>query len=1612
MGAGPRSKKVADDGARNHSTGINWIHLSDLHRGAKGETRDWPVVRDALGRDLVRMRDIIGSPDLVLFTGDLAYKGDGHEYAQVEELLNWLDSKLGSELPVFAVPGNHDLARPKNLENLSWLYSNDELAASMREKLFTGEPSAVATLFSDYQAFAERRLAPRLPGLVYGKLPGDARWSVEIGGIKLGLLGLNSAWRQASGHNYQGHVSVSPYQAHALLEPDGADAFRDTHHLVLLLQHHPPSWLADLPRWRSHVASAAHAVLLGHLHDNRAEVRRSESNDDWPEVMARSLCGLKNYGTCEEDRRFGYCWGRAELVDLGADGPVTRVRSWSRTLVEGERWEFAHPESSSGYSEREGMRLVDVPVPRPVSGRFNELQAIGATQAVRGASPASCSAPPYGRSDTADPSPDPDSFVGSTQADQGSPRGTSLQREAACSHHSQRHWTVLGGSYLSTEGFLDLPSEVVATGISETGALADTRVQVLLGEPGMGKSTELQRLADALKLQHPGDLVRLIDLRGVGSHDHLREALSHATELPAEGRLWLLLDSFDECLLRVSTLPDALPDAVAGRDLSRMFLRIACRTGAWPSSLQRRLHETWQGHVLEDQDTLEVLELLPMRRSDAQAWIQRQGREAEEVMDSVSRLRLGALAARPVTLRLLLDTTDGRALKEGRSVLCAAAVKRLTGEWSDRRREAASDPARLRRRLVAAGRIATVLILGERATVSLNPISTPQGSISLSEIIGPERDGSGNWSIDEGVLDDVLRDSALFTAVGTCGRRFTHHTFAEYLAARHLVDHGFTGLDALALLLPRGADEVAPDLRGLAAWLAAVDPDTRRELGKVDPMVLLRTDPAVLDSTQRAALVAHVLKAREAGENAEDSREDDFRALSYPGLEDQLRPALSHRPDLHPARALALRRTAARIAAHTRLHALTSVLLGIALDPDEEQPMRAAAAHAAKDLDQDLIHVEQWLQLAHGAAGPDPDHELRGVALQALWPQRRDLLDLGQVLDVKPRRNYFGSLALFAGYVVPKHLDITELPVLLCLHGRTTAPLPLLADRLWRAVYEAAWAVAVASDEVLLALVDSAYRLSSRHQHLPLVPDTAEPRHRFIEALLADPRCQEDTLWMMGFGPPGLLRRTDLAWVIEGVRCAPNEKVMVNYRNATRLCFDIEDSVHVSLLLDACEELPELQAWWGPALFDPVELGSPRAEQMKIDYERSHPPKPPLIDPPPSARVAERLRKCETDPEWFQQLLNELTLELDSTHYGNPYQGDLRELPGWEAADAETRSRILRCAERYLATQDPEPATWFGSRSLPHRALAGKQAALLLQAEEPAVLGRGSGIWERWTATFIELSGVWSTEASADLVRRATREAPKAVKAGLVLRLTQAADDSDYQIALQRTDLVWSPEIAALVSAEAHRTDLTAERRTAALSRWFVHERGDPKDLEALEQDASLPMIFRARAAVHRFHHHGSTLPGDWWEKVQADEELAEAVSLGLNDWRIRLEGETLEQPASVLLALYRWLTARRGYETAAWIDSDLFVATSPTDWREELRRRLPNWLVHRADPEDVAALEELVADEPFLLHALDEARARRHQADWKPLEPRQIVAMLRNGPEQAAPSPDMEQEH
>ncbi len=332
---------------------------------------------DELAGEITAMASHVGPPDLILFTGDLTYHGDAAEYAQVDDLLGRIHGWLAAVHPdapvplLFAVPGNHDLARPQGRKAREYRIlrdyddSDDPSIQELRNELWKQrEPDFIATMFSGFTAWQrEQVIAPlraaeqrgqapmREPTPQSGQarpgdaaadaarvysvhpsfFPGDLSVVIEHHGVRLALVGLNSAWLQYNDDNFQGRLHIPLEQFQAALPGDvPSDFFRDQGCTdAFLLMHHPPSWLSPsgLAIFQRGIYKPERfdLCLFGHAHKARSELSVRSGGKPRHYFQAPSLFGLENYQTSTESRRIGYAWG-----ELRAD---RGLRIWPRRMV-------------------------------------------------------------------------------------------------------------------------------------------------------------------------------------------------------------------------------------------------------------------------------------------------------------------------------------------------------------------------------------------------------------------------------------------------------------------------------------------------------------------------------------------------------------------------------------------------------------------------------------------------------------------------------------------------------------------------------------------------------------------------------------------------------------------------------------------------------------------------------------------------------------------------------------------------------------------------------------------------------------------------------------------------------------------------------------------------------------------------------------------------------------------------------------------------------------------------------------------------------------------------------------------------------------------------------
>lgn len=317
---------------------IGWLHLTDLHFGLTGQKFLWPSVKEQFFRDLALLHAKSGPWDLVCFTGDLTQRGSKEEFDQLTEALARLWehlAKLGSKPALVTVPGNHDLQRPKLNPTVRALRTwNDD--STLRDEFWsTADNDYRATVngaFSAYEDFVRAHPLPAEFLVRPGALAGDRSVSLERDGLKVALVGLNSAFLQLEGGDYLRKLDLDSRQLQAVCGVDGdAPQWLADHHVTLLLTHHPTTWLSPraLSGFKADIAPPGRFVahLFGHMHEGGTNSLMVSGSSPQRSVQGPSLFGLETWGDGAEQRIHGYMAGRISL-----EGKQATLKFWPREL--------------------------------------------------------------------------------------------------------------------------------------------------------------------------------------------------------------------------------------------------------------------------------------------------------------------------------------------------------------------------------------------------------------------------------------------------------------------------------------------------------------------------------------------------------------------------------------------------------------------------------------------------------------------------------------------------------------------------------------------------------------------------------------------------------------------------------------------------------------------------------------------------------------------------------------------------------------------------------------------------------------------------------------------------------------------------------------------------------------------------------------------------------------------------------------------------------------------------------------------------------------------------------------------------------------------------------
>jgi Hypothetical protein (DUF2513) len=905
----------------------------------------------------------------------------------------------------------------------------------------------------------------------------------------------------------------------------------------------------------------------------------------------------------------------------------------------------------------------------------------------------------------------------------------------AADHLSRRFWLPRGNDPDdSDDGFLvDPESRFVRSSAVPLEAIVSHPVLILLGEPGMGKSTALRAEYERVwAISGKTDRISKVDL-GLYRSDALLDQRIFKSKRFRSRRgaqnFHVFFDGFDECFQSNPNLAGLLLEFLEDLRPNTRSIRIACRTADWSMELESGLAKLW------GENSVGVYQLAPLRRADVYREVVRRGLSPDEFLTQVAQLSAGPLASRPITLRFMLDSLGrGAGLPSRSTDLYYEGCRVLCDEWRER-------PRRVRRlsageRFAVASRMAAVVIFGDRPAIDIGPRrgTTPEEDIRSDELLGgAEFFGREKIKVSPRAMKETL-DTGLFRSVGRHRLGFSHQTYAEYLAAQYLVDGKLPVTEILRLVLHEdGSAKVVPQLRGAAGWLASLLPEVCHAILEKDPESLLLAGDLLLAEEDRANLVRQILRSYDSGVLFNEhlirgvgSRLGRAR-FKYPGLADDLRPYIRD-----SAKGVSVRRIAISIADLASQTSLQHDIADVALNETEPHAVRTMAAFALGRIGDEGTKARLKC-LATDKSLEDPDDELKGAALLATWPNHLTAEELFSALSRPKKGNTTGLYQQFLWSDIASTIRLRDMCTALDWAQRHVNGSPAEINPLQKT----AWAVVTASvaffqepdicERVADISVSTQYFVHPERFAAALHANT--PARRAIAKVAI--RKAPDYFGARQLARMGLISPDDSVFLLSLF------SDVVSTDEESRIALLIRDILFSdpSIGIDIIDEViavtrtkPAVCEMLRPIL-GTIEWPSAEADQLRVDYEATVPRKTP--PEPELSQQMDELLSSLTDDDLFA--FEKVCWRLLGDSSPSQSQND-ELLPRWSSLQPATQGRIVDLASAYLRGGCPvTDLSWIETHQMPYRVMYGFWALRLLSANAPTAFSSISPeSWGNW----------------------------------------------------------------------------------------------------------------------------------------------------------------------------------------------------------------------------------------------------------------------------------------
>ncbi|ADM71976.1 hypothetical protein GMA19_04206 [Paenibacillus polymyxa E681] len=387
--------------------------------------------------------------------------------------------------------------------------------------------------------------------------------------------------------------------------------------------------------------------------------------------------------------------------------------------------------------------------------------------------------------------------------------------------------------------------------------LQDRQCLILLGEPGSGKSTVFDEMEDQLKKITSGYII-FVNLKTITTEQFFIDSIVKDEKYvkwqqEQDSKLYLVLDSFDEGFMQLQVLCDLLEGVWRKLDVSRLYLRIACRTGAFPSGFEYELECRFQ------KKNVHFYRLAPLREKDVETASVDNGYAPQTFVSQVKKYRVEALASQPVTLHMLLKT--GSDLPLVKKELYERGCYKLCEEVNPGRSAKARYTGRLSvsQKLDLAAKLAAICMLTNRHFIhtGLDGECQRSGTVQLRAVQSEDDAGAITTEAD---WKEVLA-TGLFVDSGHEQLTWTHKSYEEFLAAYYLNARRVTTKQLLHFFTHPSDSQgrFIPQLHQTAAWLCELNASFLDELINRQPNLLFLSDRFSMTDATKKKFVLSIL---------------------------------------------------------------------------------------------------------------------------------------------------------------------------------------------------------------------------------------------------------------------------------------------------------------------------------------------------------------------------------------------------------------------------------------------------------------------------------------------------------------------------------------------------------------------------------------------------------------------------------------------------------------------------------------------------------------------------------------------------------------------------------